>query len=307
MIAVQWALLQREFWEHRSFYVTPIVMAIIVVLMSITGQVAISAFDEAVDLAILGASNIGDRERAAAISAIAMAVSTLFLIAMSVLTVFYLLDTLYTERRDKSILFWRSLPVSDAETVVSKLLTAIVAIPLISFAAAAVTQLIVLGIAGVWVGGRGGDAMHLIWGAAPLGANWLATLILFLALPLWYLPLAGWFLFVSAWTRRSPFLIAFLPLILLPMLERILLGSTLFHQAIFVRTAKVPLFSGDVADRVALAHNHDFELTSDGAVSMLSIIDLPRFLSDPGLWIGIAVGGLFVAAAVYVRRYRDDS
>lgn len=307
MIGVQWALLQREFWEHRSFFVTPIVIGIIVVLMSITGQVAVSAFDQAVDLAILGASNVGDRERAVAISAIAMAISTLFVMAMAVLTVFYLLDTLCTERRDKSILFWRSLPVSDAETVISKLVTAIVAIPLVTFAAAAVTQLIVLGIAGIWVSGRGADAMHLIWGAAPLGANWLATLILFLALPLWFLPLAGWFLFVSAWTKRSPFLIAFLPLILLPMLERILVGSTLFRDAIFVRSAKLPLFSGDIGQNFAFGNNHEFRMTGDGGVTLLSVIDLPRFLSDPGLWTGIVVGGLFVAAAIYVRRYRDDS
>lgn len=307
MIQVQWALLQREFWEHRSFVVTPIVIGIIVILMSITGQVAVSTFDEVVDLAILGASNVGDRERAVAISAITAAVSTLFLTAMAILTVFYLLDTLYTERRDKSILFWRSLPVSDAEAVVSKLLTAIVAIPLITFAAAALTQLIVLGIAGIWVGGRGGDAMHLIWGAAPLGANWLATLILFLALPLWFLPLAGWFLFASAWTKRSPFLIAFLPLILLPMLERILVGTTLFRDAIFVRSVSFPLFSVDLGHDFAFGRNHEFQVTGDGDETLLSVIDLSGFIADQGLWLGILVGGLFVAAAVYVRRFRDDS
>ncbi len=307
MIGVQWALVQREFWEHRSIFVTPVVIGIIVILMSITGQVAVSAFDEAVDLAILGASNVGERERAAAISAIAMAVSTLFLMAMGVLTFFYLLDTLYTERKDKSILFWRSLPVTDAETVISKLLTAVVAIPLITFAVVAVTHLLVLGISGIWLGGRGGDAMHLIWSAAPLGANWLATLILFLAVPLWFLPLAGWFLFVSAWTKRSPFLVATLPLILLPMLERILIGSTLFRDAIFVRSAKVPLFSADAGDSFAFGGAEHLHLAEDADVTLLAYIDLSRFLSDPGLWLGIVVGGLLVAAAVYVRRYRDDS
>ncbi len=307
MIGAQWALLRREFWEHRAIIVAPVVLVGIVVLASITGQVAVSAFNQAVDLAILGASNLGERERAAAISAITIAISTLFLIEMAVLTTFYLLDTLYTERKDKSILFWRSLPVTDAETVLSKLLTAAIAIPAVTFAAIAITHLLVLGIAGVWVSGRGADAMYLIWQAAPLASNWLATLVLCLALPLWFLPFAGWFLFVSAWTKRSPFLVAILPLIVLPMLERILLGSTLFRDAIFVRSVKIPLFSADAGDGLVFGDADDFRIAGDADVTLLSFIDLSKFLGDPGLWTGLVVGGLFVAAAVYVRRYRDDS
>lgn len=307
MIKTQWALLQREIWEHRSIYVTPAVIIGIVVLLSITGQVAVSAFDEAVDLAILGASNVGERERAAAISVLTTGVTTLFIMAMSVLTIFYLLDSLYAERKDKSILFWRSLPVTDAETVVSKLITAIVVIPLVTFAAAAITHLLVLLVSGVWVGNRGGDAWQLIWNAAPLLENWLATLILMLALPLWYLPFAGWFLFVSAWTKRSPFLMAFLPLIVLPMLERILIGSTLFRDFIFVRPARMPLFSGDGDASMIFGDASNFEFTSGHSVTLLGFMDLPGFLASINLWLGVIVGGLFVAAAIYVRRYRDES
>lgn len=307
MIKTQWALLQREIWEHRSIYVTPAVITVVVVLLSITGQVAVSAFDQAVDLAILGASNLGERERAAAISVLSTGVSTLFIIAMSVLTIFYLLDSLYAERKDKSILFWRSLPVTDAETVVSKLITAIVVIPLATFAAAAITHLLVLLVSGIWVGNRGGDAWQLIWNAAPLLENWLATLILMLALPLWYLPFAGWFLFVSAWTKRSPFLVAFLPLVVLPMLERILIGSTLFRDAIFVRPAKMPLFSGDGETSLIFGDATNIEFTSGQSVTLLGFMDLPRFLASVNLWLGVLVGGLFVAAAIYVRRYRDES
>lgn len=307
MIGTQLALIQRELWEHRSIFVTPLIMAVIVVLMSVTGQVAVSAFDEAVDLAILGASNLSDQERRAAISAIAMAITMLFLIAMAVLTIFYLLDALYTERKDKSILFWRSLPVSDAETVISKLLTALVAIPLITFVVVAVTHLVVLGISGIWLGSRGGDSMHLIWSSAPLAANWLATLILMTALPLWFLPFAGWFTFVSAWTKRSPFLMAFLPLIVLPMLERILIGTHLFRDAIFLRSVRIPLFSSDAGDGFTLGDASDMRIAPDADVTLLALLDLGRFFGHPGLWTGIAVGALFIAAAIYVRRYRDDS
>lgn len=307
MILRQWALLQREIWEHRAIYVAPLALGLVAVLLALTGQVVVSAFDQAVDLAILGASNVGDRERSAAISVLTMAISTLFLLEMAVLGTFYVLDALYTERRDKSILFWRSLPVSDAETVTSKLLTAIVTIPLISLAAAMVTVFLILGISSLWVDGRGGDALSLIWGAAPLFQNGVAMLFLFLALPLWFLPFVGWFLFVSAWTRRSPFLVAILPLLVVPMLERILIGSTLFRDAIFLRSAKMPLF--DIADSSDLfsGSGDNIRLASDAKTTLLGFIDVDGFVFHPGLWMGVVVGALFIAAAVYVRRYRDDS
>lgn len=307
MMRTQWALLQRELWEHRSIYVTPAVIALIVTLMSVTGQVAVSAFDHAVDLAIIGASNLGPAERAAAISVISAAISGFFIMAMGVLTFFYLIDALYAERRDKSILYWRSLPVSDAETVVSKLLTAIIVIPLITFAVVAITHLVVLAISGIWVGGRGGDAWHLIWSAAPLFENWLGTLVLFIALPMWFMPLTGWFLFVSAWTKRSPFLVAVLPLIVLPMLERIFIGTSFLRDAIFVRSARLPLFDSGEGAKLMLGEARDLALPEGVEVTFLTFLDVTRFLSSPALWSGIVVGALFTAAAVYVRRYRDDS
>ncbi len=307
MITRQWALLQRELWEHRAIYIAPLALALVMVLLSLTGQVVISAFDQAVDLAILGASNVGERERAAAISVFSTAVSTLFALEMAILATFYLLDALYTERRDKSILFWRSLPVSDAETVISKLLTVLIAIPVISFVVAVLTHLVILGISGMWVDDRGGDAWSLIWSAAPIVDNTLATLIVFLALPLWYLPFIGWFMFVSAWTRRSPFLVAILPLLIVPMLERILIGSTLFRDVIFIRSAQLPLFSGAHGADIVFGDASEFELSSGAEVTLLGFIDLGRFFTDLDLWTGLVVGGLFIAAAVYMRRYRDDS
>ena len=307
MIGRQWALLQRELWEHRAIYVAPLALALIMVLLSLTGQVVVSAFDQAVDLAILGASNVGERERAAAISVFSTAVSSLFALEVAVLATFYLLDTLYTERRDKSILFWRSLPVSDAETVASKVLTAIVVIPVISVVVAVLTHVVILGISGMWIDDRGGDAWSLIWSAAPIFDNAVATLIVFLPLPLWYLPFVGWFMFVSAWTRRSPFLVAFLPLLVVPMLERILIGSTLFRDVIFVRSAQFPLFSGVDDAGAVFGDAKNFELSSGAEVTLLGFVDLGRFFSSADLWTGLLVGGLFIAAAVYMRRYRDDS
>ncbi|MDH4110311.1 MAG: hypothetical protein OEW35_18675, partial [Gammaproteobacteria bacterium] len=78
MINVQLALLKREILEHRAIYVMPIVLGLIVCLSYITGQVTVSAFDQAVDMAILGATNLGDKERAAALSVGLVATSSFF-------------------------------------------------------------------------------------------------------------------------------------------------------------------------------------------------------------------------------------
>jgi ABC-2 type transport system permease protein len=307
MISTQIALLRRELWEHRSIFVTPLVIALIISMMSITGQVAISAFDEVVDVAILGATNLGKAERASAITVVMVSVSVLFVLSMWILTIFYALDSLYAERKDKSILFWRSMPVTDAETVVSKLVTALFVIPLVTFATLAVTHIIVLIISSIWVSFRGANAGYLIWQAAPLLENWTAILIFLLAIPLWLSPFIGWFLLVSAYTKRSPLLVAFLPIILLPMLERTLVGTRMFVDAIFVRSGKMPLFRGMESFGLWMDDKDALHELGRSGISLLSLVDLPGFLMNPGLWLGLIVCGLFITAAIYVRRYRGES
>ena len=227
---------------------------------------------------------------------------------MGVLTIFYSLDSLYAERKDKSILFWRSLPVTDAESVVSKLLTAALVIPLITFAMIAATQLLILVVSSIWVGFRGANAWHLIWQAAPLFDNWSSMFIILLSLSIWVSPFIGWFLFVSAFTKRSPFLVAFLPFIVIPMLERIFFGSWLFGQMLLERAPfKAPIFDGFHGAGYLFDDNDEIRSMAESGVSFLSLIDLPGFLTSIQVWLGVAVCGIFSFAAIYVRRYRDDS
>jgi ABC-2 type transport system permease protein len=305
MITNQLALIQRELWEHRSLYVVPAVLGLVLVLVEITGQVSISAFGKHIDMALLGATNIGTNERGAAISALLAAFSGMFVIAMCFLTLFYSLDALYAERKDKSILFWRSMPVTDAETIISKLITAIILIPLVTLAIIAATHIIILVVTSIWIGLRGANAWHLIWSAVPLLDNWAATLIFVLSLSLWLSPFVGWFLLVSAYTKRSPLLMAVLPILLLPMLERSILGSTLLFDAIFVRTRGIPIYRDYDFDSLFSGHSLA-EVAQDG-ISLVSMLDIGRFLASPGLWVGLVVCGLFATAAIYVRRFRGDS
>lgn len=298
------ALVRREFWEHRSIWITPVAIATIVTLGVLTMLVFVSGFAKELDLAIFGAQNIaGDTERQAALTGFFVGTSWAFLVALGFLTVFYCLDCLYAERKDKSILFWRSLPVTDAETVVSKLITAIVVIPVIAVLGIIATHIINLIVTGLWVASKGGDASVLIWGSVPLLDNWLAAFIVTLAGAIWMSPFVGWFLFVSAYAKRMPLLLAFMPLIVIPMLEGIFLRSAVFAETVLDRGG-LPLFKS--MDFEALFEEEQWRVSEDVA-SLLTHIDLVKFVTSPSLWAGIIVCGLFVTAAIYVRRFRDDS
>lgn len=307
MIPHQFALVRREVWEHRSLWLTPAAVALVMTLMLLTGYIFASGYKELVDIGIVGAQNLAAEEhRRSGLTAFLMGYTVVFVIASAILTIFYCLDSLYAERKNKSILFWRSLPITDAETVISKLLTAFVAIPMITFVVIAAAHLVNLILMSIFIGIEGGNPGYMIWQSAPkvLFDVWTAVLLAMLMLPLWFSPFIGWFLFISAWTKRSPLLAAFLPLFVVPMLERIIFPTHFIGEAIYSRFTQWPMFSGvhpgEFFDEEKLMESHD-------AISLLSFIDIGKFLTSPAMWAGLVVCGLFATAAIYVRRYRDES
>lgn len=305
MITHQLALLKREIWEHRSIYVTPVAIASIVTLGVLAGLMFASGLTAELDIAIFGAQNLaGDPERKAALTVFFLGTSWIFIVAVAILTVFYCLDSLYAERKDKSILFWRSLPVTDAETVVSKLLTAIVVIPSVTVLGIIVTHLINLIVVSIWVSMKGGDGGMLIWGSISLLDNWLAAFIVVIACGIWMSPFVGWFLLVSAYTKRSPLLMAFMPLILIGLLEGIIFRSHVFAENVIARGDGLPLFRTGNIERF---FDEDQWRIAEDATSLLVHLDVLQFLTSPAMWAGVLVCGLLSTGAIYVRRFRDES
>lgn len=305
MITHHLALLKREIWEHRSIYITPIAISSIVTLGLIAMLMFASGFAAELDMAIFGAQNIaGDPERKAALTGFFLGTSWVFVIALAILTVFYCLDSLYAERKDKSILFWRSLPVTDAETIISKLIIAIIVIPSVTVIGIIVTHLINLVVTSIWVSMKGGDGGMLIWGSVALFDNWLAAFIVVIASSIWMSPFIGWFLLVSAYTKRSPLLMAFMPLILIGLLEGIILRTHVFAENVFVRVDGMPIFR--IADIEKFFDEEQWRV-AEGANSLLVHVDVVQFLTSPAMWAGVLVCGLLSTGAMYVRRYRDES
>jgi ABC-2 type transport system permease protein len=224
------------------------------------------------------------------------------LLVGSVVVFFYLLDSLFTERRDRSILFWKSMPVSDTKTVLSKLFVALVAIPLWIWALSLVVGLVVFGVIAAQVSGTPAAGLGT-WH----GDTWLlvqASMLGKLAIAaLWYLPVAGWLLLVSVIAKRAPFVWATLPFLVLSIAERMTLGSnevgTLVARRLFGFGEEVSLS----VTRSAI----DVTGVGESITRSQAMVSGFPLLASPELWLGVVVGAALVYAAIRLRRRSDDS
>jgi ABC-2 type transport system permease protein len=202
-----------------------------------------------------------------------------------IIGVFYCLDALYSERRDRSILFWKSLPVSDVTAVLAKLAIPILILPLLSFVITVATQLLILMMSSAIFAGTGVNIAE-IWSHASflrVPAIWLYHLVTIHGL--WYAPLFAWLLMVSAWAPRAPFLWAFLPPFVIYGVEKIAFNTSYFLHMLQYRLM-------GPGGGIATEHHQDFTSTL-----------IPHhFLSTPGLWSGLAVATVFLFITVRLRR-----
>ena len=264
---------RRELWEYRSIYIAPLAVAALVVfgfLIATIGR-AMATRDAAQKAAVLS-------EQSGFAAGVIMA--TAFVVG-----IFYSLDALHSERRDRSILFWKSLPVSDLTTVLSKASIPLVILPLFTFAVVVVTQVImgVLSTLALWASGL---AVGTLW------THWFQTSLMLLyhlvtVHVLWHAPIYCWLLLVSAWARRLTFVWAVLPPLAIAVVEKIAFNTTHFANL--------------MGYRLSGPEHYDM---GGGAGHFMLGADPGKFLSSPGLWIGLVLAGLFLAGAVRLRRYQ---
>jgi ABC-2 type transport system permease protein len=274
---------RRELWENRSIYLAPLAAA------------AVALFGFLISLAwlphtIRSVSALDPAQQSEALAQPYNFAAGLIMVTAFIVSIFYSLDALYGERRDRSILFWKSLPVSDLTTVLSKAIIPIFILPLLAFVITAITQSIML-LFGSLVLLANGQSVAPLWTQVQLYQTLLMLLYhLVTAHMLWYAPFYAWFLLVSAWARRTPFLWAFLPPLAIGIFEKIA-----FHSSHFA----------------ALLENR-FSGGSEAATSMMGDPFHPgvhltpgAFLTSPGLWIGLAFAAVCLFGAARLRRYRE--
>ncbi len=268
---------RRELWENRAIYVAPSIVAAIILFGSF---VASFHLPERRHNALL----LDPARQRAAIELPYDIVAMMLIFTAFIVGVFYCLDALHGERRDRSILFWKSLPVSDLTTVLSKVTVPLVVLPLLCFAIVVVTQFIMLLISTAVLLPRGLAATT--WANFNLFQQSLILLYGLVAIALWHAPIYGWALLVSGWVRRATFLWAILPLIAISFFEKITFNTSHFASLLKERVI-------GFAPEAFAFHAH--------AVPQLTPL---KYLSTPGLWLGLIFAAVFVAAAVRLRRYR---
>lgn len=276
---VYWSV-KREIWENRSIYIAPLAAAGLVVIGVLFG-----AFHGTGELVMPDPV----RQQMVIIAQCKFS-GMLLMLSTFLVSIFYCLDALYGERRDRSVLFWRSLPVSDTVAVLAKAAVPIVILPLLTVVVAAVTQWIVLAIDAATLAAHG-QSISVI-GQTPVLAMQAGLLYHMIAMhALWYAPIYAWLLLISAWARRVPLLWAFLPPLALVIVEKIAFN-----------TQYVARFIGDRFE--GGAGSEGLALKSPVMIHPMAELAPWQFLVSPGLWGGLFVAGLFLAGAVWLRRYR---
>src|SRR5438046_5896983 len=215
---------RRELWENRSIYVAPLIVAIVVLFGFLVSTIGLP--ERRREVLLLDPA----KARAAIEAPYDMAAIMLILTAF-IVGVFYCLDALHGERRDRSILFWKSLPVSDRTTVLSKVTIPLVVLPLVAFAIVVCVQLIMVLETGVVLVFHG-MSPATTWAHVPMFQNWLVLLYGLAAIALWHAPIYGWLLLVSGWARRATFLWAVLALIAIQIFEKITFGTSYFASLV---------------------------------------------------------------------------
>jgi len=301
------ALVKREILDGKSFYIrTPAILASLTVILLVLSTLIMGEIH--LDTSNGGdVKNIGEgmallqekepEEVSSAVTLMYWGITMLTWFAFPFVIFFSLLGTLYEERRDRSIMFWKSMPVADWQEVLVKLFVPLVVAPLIFLGVTIATQLVISVFMGIVVLFQGGPALEMF----PLGlmfTSWFILLGHYLMGMLWALPLLAWLLLVSAFAGRMPFLWAILPPFVLVAIEGIFFKSYSIAKWIAIHMGG---WREAIEDRIA--HNIDGPrdlfnmIISAGLTESVAIT-----FSSVNMWAGLLIAVGFVYAAIEMRK-----
>ena len=278
-------LVRRELWEHRSLWIVPVVVAGLLLCAAMFGALHVG---NGINISTGGETPPGSARYVGA--AALLGITTVICLFAAIGIVVYLLDCLYAERKDRSILFWKSLPVSDTETVLVKLAVALVIVPLLVVVLAVLLQPLLAGIFAVRLPATSGLFGEVFAGTfaalVPLAGFGVFAI-------LWYAPVATYLMLASIIAKRTPLMYAALPVVSLGAAERLVLGSD--HVFRFIGNRLVPQ-SGQM---VLSPPTESGWRIAGGNWSGL--------YPDPALWLGVVAAAAMVFVVIRLRRYRDDT
>jgi ABC-2 type transport system permease protein len=275
---------RRELWENRSIYLAPLGVGAFAV-----AALVIHAITMPSHMPGMLANDPGNRGSAPVTYGV---VALLMLVTAFITGAAYCLEALSSERRDRSVLFWKSLPVSDLTTVLAKACVPLVILPLVTFAVIVAAHLVLLLLSTAALLIQGHSAGPL-WRELQLLRTWPALLYATGAIVLWHAPIYAFLLLASGWARRTAVLWAVLPLLVLGLLEKLTMDTT--RVAVLVTHWLI----GWYGEAFAVQAGERVPFASPGALTP------GRFFDTPQLWIGLALAAVFLAAAARLRRHRE--
>ncbi|QNK00916.1 ABC-2 transporter permease [Dyella telluris] len=315
-------LMKREFWEHRGgFLWAPVVTGGIFLVLNIMAIIAaeVLSANHGVQIGgndigmMLRHADAGDWAQVGAAADVAMISSMgLIGIVMGMVVLFYCLGSLYDDRRDRSVLFWKSLPVSNTSTVLSKVASAALVAPVIAVVVSVICGLLQLMLFAIVLSFHGVNAWQLLTLAHPLRA--IVSLISNVPLyALWAMPAIGWLMLCSSGARSKPFLWAVAVPVVLGLLVSWfgIMGQfnrpTAWFWGNVVQRVLLSVFPGSalIFDKHGLESMGDLE--QNNPLAAISPAHTYGLLASPNLWIGVVAGAALIAGAIWFRRVRDDS
>jgi ABC-2 type transport system permease protein len=322
MNTMKW-LVKREFWENKGgFFWAPIwiggvwtFLTGLLILIAVTLGVRNGFEINGVQVNDLSGIVTPD-QRAEYVSHLANGYQFFgvpIYLALCFVIFFFCLGALYDERKDRSVLFWKSLPISDSATTLSKVLSALVVAPLISIGIASIASLVFVFFVCIAAAISG---LNVFGAVLSSPAIYLAPLQMLAIIPvyvLWALPTVGWLLMVSAWSRAVPFLWA----IGVPLISGTFLAM---FNAMFKLNIDVSWFWQHIVGRmlVSVAPGSWYVLTNkDDGTSMQNLADHGSAMghivattwqqfATPDIWIGAVAGAAMIYVAMKLRRWKDE-
>jgi ABC-2 type transport system permease protein len=315
---------KREYWEHRGgFLWTPLIIALVMLAFMAMGLITAEFTAHQNGFTLNGihidqlASHIDADAMAKFQGALDVGLITMGMpirIALFVVVFFYALGALYNDRADRSVLFWKSLPLSDTSTVLAKVAAGLVVAPALAVLGMIALQLGFLILMTLYAAIHGINALPYLWSPTHLVAMWIKLAVLIPVNALWALPTMGWLLLCSSYARSKPFLWAvMLPIVAgvmiswMQLMQSFSLQSGWFWRHVVGRLllSLIPESWINLDSLRALEHaNADPGIALGNLLSFGSIAD--QFAS-PNFLVGVAAGVAMIAAAIWLRRSRIES
>ena len=300
MITTLFTMIRREIQEHKlAFIYAPFIVALVLCLVIISVYLGLTdiqtttfnfsteLYDEEFQEDMLQAT---PESKTAVIRSGLTVLGLPILLTVGFGLLAYSLSTFADERKDRSLIFWRSLPVSDLTTVMSKLIFVVIVIPLLVVPNLFLLQLISLLSVSFYFVSNDIVSFGYVWSSYFI-SDWFRIIFSLWAQDLWSLPILLWLMLAGTYFKK-PVIGAIVPLVALVVLEGIIFKANNIQEFI--------------ENRLGFWSRSDSFPIEYAEARVVDISDIYLLLTTQAFWIGILASVVLIAVIVYTRSTNND-